>query len=506
MRGIYTPVTELRRQVFTAVAKMAYEGENYAKRVEEIPFEIIPGEVANYRDSIFKERAIIGERLRLAIGLPLYPVDQPTPISKGVEESAIAEKVYEPPLINVIPFACDACEPKGFKVTDTCRGCLAHPCTAVCPKNAVSIVNGKSYIDQEKCIRCGRCKDACPYDAISKYDRPCAAACGVDAIESDEYGRAKINYDKCVSCGMCLVSCPFGAIADKTQIFQLIQAIKEGDEIIAEIAPAFVGQFGPVASPEKIKEAIKELGFSDVVEVALGADLGAIEEAHHYVNKVIKGDDPFIGTSCCPSWSVMAKTRFPELAPYISGELTPMVATARIIKKEHPNARIVFIGPCAAKKLEASRKSVRSDVDFVITFEELMGMFVAKGIDFSTLNDDNKFDDATASGRGYSVAGGVADAIEKCVKDIYPDVEIKIDRAEGLKNCYKMLQVAKAGKRDGYLLEGMACPGGCVGGAGTMTPIKKAVTAVTKFQKDASEKIATSSPYATDLDLLQDKK
>lgn len=506
MRGIYTSVTEIRRQVFAAVAKLAYEGGNYAKRVEEIPFEIIPGEVANYRDSIFKERAIIGERLRLAIGLPLYPVDQPTPISKGVEESAIAEKVYDPPLINVIPFACDACEPKGFKVTNMCRGCLAHPCTSVCPKNAIAIVDGKSYIYQDKCIRCGRCKDVCPYDAISKYDRPCAMACGVDAIESDEYGRAKINYDKCVSCGMCLVSCPFGAIADKTQIFQLIQAIKEGDEIIAEVAPAFVGQFGPIASPDKVKEAIKELGFADVVEVAMGADLGAIEEAHHYVNKVIKGDDPFIGTSCCPSWSVMAKTTFPDLAPYISGELTPMVATARIIKKEHPGARIVFIGPCAAKKLEASRHSVRSDVDFVITFEELMGMFVAKGIDFGELSDEDKLNDATAGGRGYSVAGGVANAIEQCVRELYPDVDMKIDRAEGLKECKKMLQLAKAGKRDGYLLEGMACPGGCIGGAGTMMPIKKAIAAVTKFQREADEKIPTHSPYASDLDLMQDKK
>ena len=506
MRGIYTPVTKIRRQVFAAIAKMAYEGGDYASRVEEIPFEIIPGEVANYRDSVFKERAIIGERLRLAIGLPLYPVDQPSPISRDVEESALAEKVYDPPLVNVIPFACDACEPKAFMVTDNCRGCLAHPCVSVCPVNAVYMKDGKSHIDKEKCVRCGRCREACPYEAIVKYDRPCAAACGVDAIESDELGRAKINYDKCVSCGMCLVNCPFGAIADKTQIFQLIHAIKEGDEVIAEIAPAFVGQFGPLATPEKIKEAIKALGFADVVEVALGADLGAVEEAHHYVNKVVKGDDPFIGTSCCPSWSVMAKTKFPEIAHCISGELTPMVATARIIKKEHPKSRIVFIGPCAAKKLEASRKSVRSDVDFVITFEELMGMFVAKGIEFGDLEDDGRLDDATAAGRGYSVAGGVADAICNAVHDLYPDVDVKIDRAEGLKECQKMLKLAQAGKRDGYLLEGMACPGGCIGGAGTLMPIKKAVTAVTKFQKEADEKLATKSAYMSELNLMDDKK
>lgn len=495
MRGIYTPVTKVRRQVFAEVAKLAYEGGDYS-RVEDIPFRIIPGEVPTYRDSVFLERAIVGERVRLAIGLPLYPADQPHSISKGVEESAIAQKVYEPPLINVIPFACNACETKQVKVTDNCRGCLAHPCTSICPVKAISIVDGKSFIDQEKCIKCGRCMDVCPYKAIVKFERPCAAACGVDAIESDHLGRAKINYDKCVSCGMCLVNCPFGAIADKSQIFQLIHAIKSGQDVIAEIAPAFVGQFGPMATPERVKKALKMLGFSKVVEVAIGGDLGAIEEAHHYIHKVASGEEPFLATSCCPAWSVMAKRDFPEIAPYVSSALTPMVATARLIKKDNPDSKIVFIGPCAAKKLEASRRSVRSDVDFVITYEELMGMFVAKGIEFADIETEEIFDDATAAGRGYSVAGGVAEAIANCVDELYPDSAIKVDRAEGLKECAKMLRIAKAGKRDGYLMEGMACPGGCVGGAGTMLSFAKASAAVRDFQHTADDEIATRSKFA----------
>ncbi len=495
MRGIYTPVKNLRRQVFAEVARLAYEGGDYAKKIEEIPFRIIPGEVPTYRDSIFQERAIVGERLRLAIGLPLYPADRPTHISAGVEESAIAEKVYDDPLINVIPFACNACPETSSMVTDNCRGCLAHPCMSVCPVSAISMVNGKSTIDQDKCIRCGRCVDICPYHAIVKYDRPCSAACGVKAIESDELGRAKINYDKCVSCGMCLVHCPFGAIADKSQIFQLIHALKRGDDIIAAIAPAFVGQFGPLATPAKVKEAlIEELGFADVVEVALGADMGAVEEAHHYAHKVATGEEPFLATSCCPAWSVMAKRNFPEIAPYVSNALTPMVATARTIKEEHPDSRVVFIGPCSAKKLEASRRSVRSDVDFVITFEELMGIFVAKGIEFSELETEQVLDEATGAGRGYSVAGGVADAIGNCVADLYPDIELKMDRAEGLANCKKMLTLAKAGKRDGYLMEGMACPGGCIGGAGTMLNLNRASSSVKAFQAQSDNDVATCNP------------
>nr|WP_289004068.1 [Fe-Fe] hydrogenase large subunit C-terminal domain-containing protein [uncultured Parabacteroides sp.] len=246
---------------------------------------------------------------------------------------------YEPPLINVISFACNACEETSYTVTDLCRSCIAHPCTAVCPVKAVSIVNGRSYIDKSKCVKCGRCAQACPYSAIVKSERPCAAACGVDAIESDEYGRAKINYDKCVSCGQCLVSCPFSAIADKSQIFQLIQAMKKGDEVIVELAPAVIGQFGTDVRLWKIKAALKEIGFAEVYEVALGADIGAITEAKHYVHEVATGKLPFLLTSCCPAWSVLAKRTLPEeMVESVSSALTPMVATARSIKQKHPNS------------------------------------------------------------------------------------------------------------------------------------------------------------------------
>ena len=488
MRGLQTTVRAIRRRVFTEVAKLGFKAnaETLLDDMEAIPYMIVNDDTQKYRESTYRSRAIVRERLRLAMGLSLRPENKPVHLTSGVEASNISEKYYEPPLMQVIPSACESCEENKYEVSNICKGCLAHPCQEVCPRGAISMVDGRSFIDQEKCIKCGKCKSVCPYDAIAKKERPCQKACGVNAIVSDKYGRAFIDNEKCVSCGMCMVSCPFGAISDKSQIFQLARALSEGEQIIAEIAPAFVGQFGDNITPRNIKAALRELGFSEVFEVALGADIGAIAEAHHYVEKVVTGELPFLLTSCCPSWAVLAKKYFPDVIDEISQELTPMVATARTIKQKHPNAKVVFIGPCASKKLEASRRSVRSDVDFVVTFEELQAMFDAKGIDLTTYEAESSFHDATGAGRGYASAGGVSAAIEKCINEYYPDVQVNIEHAEGLSECKKILALAKAGRLNGCLIEGMGCPGGCIAGAGTNIPVTKAKKNLDNFVKRSS--------------------
>lgn len=498
MRGIHSVVDDLRNQVFEEVARLSYEGGDL-KRIDKIPYKIIPGEVAKYRSNIFLERAIITERLRLACGLPVRSAAEYNLASEGIEEANIPEKYYEAPLINVVKFACNACPESEIRVSSNCQGCLSHPCQAVCPRDAIVIVNGRSTIDQGKCIKCGKCLNQCPYDAISRIERPCAKACGMDAIKSDEMGRAEIDPGKCVSCGMCLVNCPFGAIVDKSQIFQLIQAIKSGEEVIACVAPAFVSQFGKDTTTAQLRKAMRILGFADTVEVAIGADLCTIEEAHDFMDNVPENLD-FMATSCCPAWRMMAEKLFPEFKDNISTALTPMVITARLIKKAKPNAKIVFVGPCAAKKLEAMREDIRSDVDFVLTFEELQGMFSAKDIDFGTLvpdECDKDFDEASGSGRGFAVVGGVAAAVTEYIAKIAPELEVKTEFGNGLRECRKMLLMAKAGKRKGYLLEGMACPGGCVAGAGTITPVAAATSSVARYKNEAEKKLADESDYAS---------
>jgi len=494
MRGIPSLITDIRKSVFTEVARMAYSGGDYS-HAEDLPYIIVPGDQPLHRESVFLERAIAGERVRLAMGLGIRPIQTRSLMTDGMDAAAVAEQYYEPPLVNIIPYACHACPTNQYKVSNYCQNCLAASCQKVCPKDAISFKNNRSWIDLDKCIRCGKCAKACPYNAIVHLERPCAAACGMDAIVSDEHGRAKINQDKCVACGQCLVSCPFGAIVDKGQIFQVIQSILQGNKVIAIVAPAFVGQFGKHSTPGKFVSAMKELGFARVVEVAVGADMCTIEEARDFLEKVPEKQN-YMATSCCPAWHSMIHKLFPSETEKISMTLTPMVFTARLMKKEFPGCKVVFVGPCAAKKLEAIREDIRSDVDFVLTFEELQGMFQAKEIDFEKMPESDVLNEGTAAGRGFAVSGGVAGAVEKIIHQTNPDVEVKTARAEGLRDCRKLILMAKAGKYNGYLLEGMACPGGCVAGAGTLLPVDLATKVVGRYQQEASKESPMESAYS----------
>ena len=493
MRGIPSLITDIRKKVFTEVARMAYSGRGY-EGVDELPYIIVPGDRPLHRESVFIERAIASERVRLAMGLNIRPIQTHHLMTEGMDAAAVAEQYYEPPLINIIPYACHACPTNQYRVTESCQNCLAASCQKVCPKDAISFVNGKSCIDPDKCIKCGKCAKACPYHAIIHLQRPCQVACGMDAIVSDAEGRAVINQDKCVACGQCLVSCPFGAIVDKGQIFQVIQSIVKGDKVIAIVAPAFIGQFGKHSTPGKFIAAMKQLGFARIVEVAVGADMCTIEEAKDFVEKVPTQQN-YMATSCCPAWHSMIHKLYPSETGKISMTLTPMVYTARLMKKKYPGCKVVFVGPCAAKKLEAIRADIRSDVDFVLTFEELQGMFEAKEINFETIEPMFDLNEGSAAGRGFAVSGGVAKAVNDLIAQNNPDLEVKTARAEGLRECRKLMTLAKAGKYDGYLLEGMACPGGCVAGAGTLLPVELAANVVGRYQSEADIKGPMDSSY-----------
>ncbi|SLM13417.1 Hydrogenase large subunit domain protein [uncultured spirochete] len=496
MRGLYTPCTDIRRKIFVGVTRFVLAGKK-PEDIDYLPFDIIDMGKPTYRCCSYRELSIVKQRIRLAFGLPLIEERDNTPVSAGIGEAFTDRKVISAPLVNVIRAACEKCPEDKVIVTDMCQSCMAHPCSIVCPVNAISFPNGgKAFIDQKKCVKCMKCVKACPYQSITRMVRPCAAACGVDAIHSDPDGYATIDQDKCVNCGLCTVSCPFAAISDKTELVQILHQLMgpEDRRPYAILAPSFVGQFGRLASPGAIVAGLRAVGFRGVREVALGADCDTLLLAKRLAEKS-SPDNPqhktFLGTSCCPSWVKTARRHFPEFADNIAESFTPMVETAKIIKDQDPSARVVFIGPCIAKKAEALEPEMQPYVDHVLTFEELAAIFVAKDIDLAEITPVEFPDEASALGRGYAVAGGVATAIAETARQKYGKENIAVARADTLRNCRAMLADIKSGKTSPELVEGMACPGGCVGGPGTLIGLLSARNEVGKFAGLAPKNPAT---------------
>ncbi|HWT74566.1 MAG TPA: 4Fe-4S dicluster domain-containing protein [Mobilitalea sp.] len=473
MRKFDTKVQDLKYKVLREVARSAFQNDLH-HAVYSIPQKIVEGPQATMRCCIYKERAIVGERINLAMG--------------GNAEN--------PNVIEVLDIACDECPVGGYEVSDACRGCIAHRCEDVCKLGAISFdKNQKAIIDKEKCVECGKCASVCPFSAIANYKRPCQNSCKVKAISMDEDKKAIIDNSKCISCGACVYQCPFGAIMDKSFLVDVINMIKESQsntnyKLYAVIAPSIGSQF-KYAKLGQVISGIKLLGFHTVVEAALGADMVASAEAEELVEK------GFLTSSCCPAFVDYIQKQFPTLTKHISHNLSPMATIAKYIKQTDASAKVIFIGPCTAKKMELQRPEVAPYVDSVITFEELQALFDSKDIELEDLPAET-LDNASYFGRIFARSGGLSEAVKEALHEKgKDDFELKPIACDGIEACRTALLKATKNALPNNFIEGMACVGGCIGGAGCLTHGERNKNEIDNYGKEALEKtiLGAIAPY-----------
>lgn len=483
-----TEVVKLRRKVLTEIARLTFADE-LIDHISDILNTVVTEDGPRYRCCIHKERAVLQERIKLALS-------QPANVSlETAAQDALNGSVADMPIVQVMPIACDQCPIDKFLVTNACRNCLAHHCINSCPKKAIMVVQNRAYIDKAKCIECGLCKKSCPYGAIIEVNRPCEGACDLKAITAGSDRRALIDYDKCVQCGGCKTACPFGAIIDRSEIVQLIQALKSGKRVYAVMAPAFIGQFGAKVQPSQVISALKQVGFQDVYEASYGADIVTIEETTEFLQSV-PDQRPFMTTSCCPAFVGMVEKHLSDFNDTVSSTVSPMIATGKVIKKNDSESVTVFIGPCIAKKSEAAHYA--GVIDFAITFEELACIMVGAGINITAVEEVDHKTTASLTANDFARAGGVVQAVIRHAEKVSSDTVIKAHRAEGLNNCKMALLQMKANKIDANFFEGMACSGGCVGGPGVLTNPKVTGKLVETYASGAEYKTASENKSVVD--------
>ena len=433
-------ILRLKHDVLYEVAKAAWDGNLEEKR-GEIPYSMIPGPQAAYRCCIYKEREIIKQRVRLAEGK--------CPAGKDTSN-----------VVQVINAACEECPIASYIVTDNCRKCMGKACQNSCNFGAISMGHERAYIDPAKCKECGKCSQACPYNAIAHLERPCKKVCPVDAITYDENGICVIDEKKCIQCGACIHSCPFGAIGTKTFMVDVIKMIKAGKRVVAMVAPATEGQFGADITMASWRTALKKVGFADMIEVGLGGDLTAAFEAMEWNEAYKEGKK--LTTSCCPAFVNMIKQHFPQLLDNMSTTVSPMCAVSRMLKRENPETVTVFIGPCIAKKSETLDLNIKDNADYAMTLGEAHAMMVAKGVDLEP--EENTLQQGSVFGKRFGNGGGVTAAVLECLKETGENAEINVMKCNGAAECKKALMLLKIGKLPDDFVEGMVCVGGCVGG------------------------------------------
>lgn len=341
--------------------------------------------------------------------------------------------------------------------------------------------------NQGKCILCGNCVRMC--NDVQRVGAIDFIGRGSKMMVGTAYNKP-LAQTKCVNCGQCVAVCPTGALIIKNNIHEVKKAIYDKNtRVVVQVAPAVrvaIGEefgFEPgIDCMGKIYTALRMLGFDIIFDTSVTADITIMEETKELLDKISNGNtDMPLFTSCCPAWIRFVETKYPQLLPYISTCKSPMQMFGAIIKDYYKQADkeaglktcSVAIMPCTAKKYEAKRSEfIRNnvpDVDIVLTTQELISMIKELGINFSELKDgesDMPFSEASGAGVIFGVTGGVTQAALRKVENTLGDVELRIATVSGLGNADTLIKKILSGEEHYDLVEVMACPSGCVAGAG----------------------------------------
>lgn len=337
----------------------------------------------------------------------------------------------------------------------------------------------------------------CCMDCLSgEGDTYCQSACPFNAILADKTSKTVyVDEDKCMDCGACVGVCPSDKIIDRVEFIPIANLLRENRTIIAAVAPAIIGQFGPDVTINQIRAALKKVGFSDMLEVAFFADMLTLREAIEF-NKLVNNTEEFmISSCCCPVWVAMSKKIYTKLVKYVSPSVSPMIASGRAIKKINPDCKVVFIGPCIAKKSEAKEKDLINDIDYVLTFAELKDIFEILDIHPEEMDEDISHEYASREGRLYGHTGGVSTAVSEAIKRLFSDKYplLTTIQGNGVKECKKMLDDANEGVIHGTFMEGMGCVGGCVGGPKVIISKEEGADSLIKFAENSKIRISLDS-------------
>lgn len=463
--AIRNNVMIVRQRLLTRLIKLWNENQ-LVEQIDRLPIELSPRK-ANVlaRCCIHKERAVWKYKSLPLMGFDMSDeTDELTPLSEYARQ-ALNRETPKDNIMCVVDEACSSCVRTNYQITNLCRGCVARACSVNCPKNAIEFDSETSQgrINKSLCISCGKCFNNCPYHAIVHIPIPCEESCPVGAISKDEFGIEHIDESKCIYCGKCLNSCPFGAIFEISQVFDILQSIRRGEQVIALVAPAILSQYK--SSVEFIYNSIKEIGFTEIIEVAQGAVITTEKESAELKEKLEEGQ-PFMTTSCCPSYVEMAEKHAPELKKYISSTRSPMHYTAKIAREKYPDAKLVFIGPCIAKRKEARKDEY---VDYVMTFEELQSVF--EGMDIQ-MTEERVYKIPVKVGKaayGFAQNGGVTTAVKEHVDGKLEFTNVQISNLNKM-NVNLLRAYGKTGKTPAQFIEVMACEGGCISGPSIHTP------------------------------------